>query len=164
MDDQDAVRAPAGRDLEVLAFVTQRGKCGPAVDQLRANAIAANLGLVGMVAGRFAHFPVERADLMQVGAIGLMTALDRFEPRVGAAFATFAIPHISGQIRHYLRDEIPMVQVPRRIRENASRTREMREVLAARLQRQPSVLELARATSLSITDVVEALVSTTFEN
>ena len=144
------------RDAAVNAYANSRSG-GPERESLRSEAIAANLGLVGMVVRSFLHAHIDRADLMQVGTIGLITALDRFDPTFGAAFATFALPHIAGQIRHYLRDELPIVQIPRRILGNATQLRLAREELIGRLHREPSRVELARAVDLTLADVVEAL-------
>src|SRR5439155_6070648 len=85
-----------------------------------------------------------REDLMQVGYIGLIAALDRFDPSSGVQFVTFAAPTIHGVIKHYLRDQGWMVKASRRLRELAMSLPRLRAGEEVRLGRPPTVAEIAK--------------------
>ena len=80
--------------------------------------IAGNLGLVHTIANRFEHRGHEREELFQIGCIGLMKAVDKFDLSLNLAFSTYAVPVIMGEIRRFLRDD-GMVKVSRTLKENA---------------------------------------------
>lgn len=115
------------------------------------------LPLVRSLARRYAHRGERLEDLVQVGAIGLIVAIDRFDPRRGEDLASFAIPTITGEIRNHLRDRTAVVRVPRRLAELTARLRRPRESLAARLSRLPTISELAREAGVDEADVAEAV-------
>ena len=85
--------------------------------------IAGNLGLVHTIANRFEHRGHEREELFQIGCIGLMKAVDKFDLSLNLAFSTYAVPVIMGEIRRFLRDD-GMVKVSRTLKENAYKGRE----------------------------------------
>lgn len=89
-------------------------------DGARDEAIRANLALVGYVAGRFLGRGYDYEDLYQCGCIGLIKAVDRFDPHYGVAFSTYAVPLIIGEIKRFLREDGP-VHVSRTIKENAAK-------------------------------------------
>lgn len=81
----------------------------------RNHVVQLNMGLVRKEAHRFLNQTTEAFDdLVQVGSIGLIRAIERFDARKGFAFSSFAIPYIRGEIQHYLRDKSPQVKIPRR--------------------------------------------------
>jgi RNA polymerase sigma-B factor len=95
-------------------------------------------------------------DLEQVAAIGLLKAIDRFDPGRGVAFSTFAVPTIAGELKRHLRDRSWSVHVPRSVQELTVRVERV-SALAGELGRSPTVAELAARTSASPERVVEAL-------
>ena len=115
------------------------------------------LPLVRALARRYANRGERLEDLVQVGSLGLIQAIDRFDPDRGCDFGAFAMPTICGEIKKHLRDRSAAVRVPRRLVELTVRVRSPRERLSACLRRPPTVSELARETGLAETEVVEAL-------
>lgn len=102
------------------------------------------LPLVRALARRFAHRGERLDDLVQVGSIGLLEAIDRFEPERGHDFSSFAVPTITGEIKNHLRDRAAAVRVPRRFAELTRDLHGARARLAASLARAPTLSELAR--------------------
>ena len=117
------------------------------------------MGLVRSVARRYARGGEPVDDLVQVGAIGLIKAVDRFEPERGNELRTVAVPAIEGEIRHHLRDRAPLVRAPRPVRELAARVRRAQVELGAREGRLPTPAELAQEVGATEADVVQALQS-----
>ncbi len=101
-----------------------------------------NMGLIWSVVRRFANKGVEKEDLFQIGSIGLLKAIDHFDPGYEVCFSTYAIPMITGEIRRYLRDD-GMLRVSRSLKEEAVRMYRCRETLERRLGREPTVAEIA---------------------
>jgi RNA polymerase sigma-B factor len=125
---------------------------------LRERLITAYLPLAASIARRFVHGDSELLDeLRQVAAIGLVKAVDRYDPERGAAFSTFAVPTIQGEIRRYFRDLTWTVRPPRDLQERALRLERERGRLTEQLGRAPTARELADAADCSLEDVVEAL-------
>ncbi len=118
--------------------------------------VAENLGLVRAVARRFENRGHDREEIFQIGCIGLMKAIDKFDVSLNLAFSTYAVPMITGEIRRFLRDD-GMVKVSRTLKENGYRISRARESLVTKLGREPSMLELAEATGLNREDIVLAL-------
>jgi RNA polymerase sigma-B factor len=113
--------------------------------------------LVRKIARRFTYTREPYEDLVQVGSIGLIKAIDRFEPARGVSLAAFAVPNILGEIRRYLRDLSSPVRVPRHDQEMCARIGLARRELTTRLQRPPSTSELAAAADLSDHELADAL-------
>jgi RNA polymerase sigma-B factor len=124
---------------------------------LRERLIASHLPLVHSIARRHLGRGEELEDLVQVGAIGLVKASDRFDPSRGVGFAAFAAPAIEGEIRNHLRDRTPPVRIPREQERIRGELRRRRDELAARLGRTPTVGELAEALSVDEGDIERAL-------
>ena len=123
----------------------------------RQQLIELHLPLVRALARRYAHCGEGLEDLVQVGSIGLIEAVDRFDPERGTDLASFAVPTITGEIKKHLRDRSTVVRIPRRLAELSALLRVRREVLAARLSRPPTVSELAQELGVGEDDVVEAM-------
>ena len=123
----------------------------------RERLIEAYLPLVETLARRFAHRGERLEDLVQVGSIGLIKAVDRFDPAHGVELATFATPNILGEIKRHLRDRSGTIRVPRRYQEVSARLRSAQRQLTARLQRTPTTSELAAAAELDERELVEVL-------
>ena len=122
----------------------------------REKLISGNLRLVLSVIQRFAGRGENMDDLFQVGCIGLIKAIDNFDPAHGVYFSTYGVPLISGEVRRYLRDRSPL-RVPRSIRDTAYRALQARERLTAEKGREPTAEELAEALELPRQEVVFAL-------
>nr|WP_166632841.1 RNA polymerase sigma factor SigF [Streptomyces sp. GC420] len=121
--------------------------------------IEMNLSLVRFVANRFRSRGDEMEDIIQVGTIGLIKAIDRFDLSREVEFPTFAVPYIVGEIKRFFRDTSWAVHVPRRLQELRVDLAKAKELLSARLDREPTVKELAEHLGLSEDEVVEGLVA-----
>lgn len=115
------------------------------------------LPLVRRLARRFANCGEGLEDLVQVGSIGLIEAIDRFDPRRGTDLVGFAIPTITGEIKRHLRDRSSVVRMPRRLSELALTLRPARSALADQLHRAPTLSELAQEVGVCEEDVVAAI-------
>ena len=115
------------------------------------------LPLSRAIARKFSGRGVEQEDLEQVAAMALMKAIERFEPQRGLKFSTFAMPTIAGEVRNYLRDKGSMLRMSRDNRTLLFRLQKTRDELIQRLQREPSIRELARAMELSDDDLLAML-------
>ncbi|MEU4102109.1 RNA polymerase sigma factor SigF [Streptomyces tanashiensis] len=118
--------------------------------------IEMNISLVRYAAGRFRHRGDEMEDIVQVGMIGLIKAIDRFELSREVEFTTFAVPYIVGEIKRFFRDTSWAVHVPRRLQEARVELAKATEELSTRLGRTPTVRELAELMSLTEEEVTEA--------
>ena len=113
--------------------------------------------LVRSLARRYAGRGEPVDDLVQVGAIGLIKAIDRFELERGVELSTYAVPTIVGEIRRHFRDRSWSVHVPRRMKELSLRVSRLVDDLSSELGRAPTVAELAAAADVEEEDVIEAL-------
>ena len=127
----------------------------------RTRAIEAYLPLAHKLARRYHPGPEPLDDLVQVACLGLVKAIDRFDPDAGPRFASFAIPTITGELRRHFRDTTWSVHVPRGVQEDALRVRQAMTALSERTGRAPTTGELAAATGLDAEQIVEALHATT---
>ncbi|MEU8523849.1 SigB/SigF/SigG family RNA polymerase sigma factor [Streptomyces sp. NBC_01216] len=123
---------------------------------VRSTLIDMNMSLVSYAAGRFRSRGDEYEDIVQVGAIGLIKAIDRFDLSREVQFSTFAVPYIVGEIKRYYRDTSWAVHVPRRLQEARVELARAGEELGGRLGRSPRVAELAEHMEVSEEEVVEA--------
>ena len=128
--------------------------------EARETLIEENMGLVHHVARRFLGRGVEAEDLFQIGAIGLMKAIDRFDLNYEVRFSTYAVPMIAGEIRRFLRDD-SMIKVSRSLKELASRGARLREEIRMREGRDPGVEELAGELQVEPEELVQAFDSCT---
>ena len=113
--------------------------------------------LVRSLARRYAGRGEPFDDLVQVGAIGLIKAIDRFELERPVELSTYAVPTIVGEIRRHFRDRSWSVQVPRRMKELSLRVSRLVDDLSSELGRTPTVAEIAAAADVEEEDVIEAL-------
>lgn len=118
--------------------------------------IEKNLGLVHHIVRRFAGRGCDPEDLFQIGTIGLMKAIDKFNLELGLKFSTYAVPMITGEIRRFLRDDGP-VKVSRTIKENGLKVKLARQKLQAREGREPTLQEITAETGLTREEVVVAM-------
>ena len=124
--------------------------------QAREKLIEGNLRLVLSVIQRFDKRGESPDDLFQVGCIGLIKAIQNFDPTKEVKFSTYGVPMIAGEVRRYLRDN-SAIRVSRSIRDVAYRVLQCKETMVTRLGREPSLEEIAKELSLAPEDVGEAL-------
>ena len=117
-----------------------------------------NAGLVYSMAKRFLGRGVEMEDLVQIGSIGLLKAIDHFDSSYDVRFSTYAVPMIIGEIRRYLRDD-GILKVSRSLKENCARIYSAREKLEKELGREPVLEEIAAAAELSVEEALMSLES-----
>jgi RNA polymerase sigma-B factor len=113
--------------------------------------------LVRSLANRYAGRGEPTEDLVQVGAIGLVKAIDRFELEKGVELSTYAVPTIVGEIRRHFRDRTWAIHVPRRLKELSMKLSRTRDELSAELGRSPTVAELAAAVGVDEEEAIDAL-------
>jgi RNA polymerase sigma-B factor len=124
---------------------------------VRNTLVELNLALVKFAASRFRSRSEPMEDIIQVGTIGLIKAIDRFELSRGVEFPTFAMPTIVGEIKRFFRDTSWSVRVPRRLQELRLDLARAGDELAQQLDRAPTVAELADRLDLSKDEVVEGM-------
>ncbi|MFD3589934.1 RNA polymerase sigma factor SigF [Streptomyces sp. NPDC058683] len=127
----------------------------PEFQYARNTLIEMNMSLVRFAAGRFRNRGDDMEDIVQTGMIGLIKAIDRFELSREVEFTSFALPYIVGEIKRFFRDTTWAVHVPRRLQELRVELAKAREELSSRLDREPTVAELATLMNLSEGEVVE---------
>ncbi|MEB3206054.1 MAG: sigma-70 family RNA polymerase sigma factor [Vampirovibrionales bacterium] len=145
-------------DTLVLQYLGQK-KTNADRQKLRNKIVAACLPYVQRLAKNLARRsddPVE--DLIQVGTIGLMKALDRFNPLAGTQFKTYATCYINGEIRHYLRDQVAMIKPSRKAYELYYRMNQIVERLSHHLGRTPTDFEIAQELECPVTELHQARV------
>jgi RNA polymerase sigma-B factor len=117
------------------------------------------MSLVRSLARRYANRGEQLDDLVQIGAIGLIKAIDRFDLERGVELTTYATPNIIGEIKRHFRDRGWAVRVPRGLQELNMRVTRLIEQLTVQLGRAPTISEIAKAASVEEEDVLEALES-----
>jgi RNA polymerase sigma-B factor len=130
---------------------------GVARERLQEQIVIRYSGLVKWIAGRYVNPAVEREELEQVGFLGLVLAIQRFDPDRGSDFISFARPTVQGEIRRYFRDKRRWIRLPRRLQTTKAVLREATERLTHALGRAPTVTELAADLAVDEELVLEAL-------
>lgn len=124
--------------------------------EARARLVEENTGLVWCVVKRFYNRGVEMEDLFQIGTIGLLKAIDKFDLNYDVKFSTYAVPMIAGEIKRFLRDD-GMIKVSRSLKELSYKAYLCREKLQERFGREPSVTELAGELGVEPEELMAAL-------
>jgi RNA polymerase sigma-B factor len=120
---------------------------------LRNRVVNLNVGLVRKTTHRISHqCAVPFEDLEQVGYMGLITAVERFDPTQGYAFSSFAVPYIRGEILHFLRDQASTVRIPRCWQQLRNEGKKAAQRLTAALGRQPNDLEMAAELKIEVSE------------
>ncbi|MCC8049833.1 MAG: SigB/SigF/SigG family RNA polymerase sigma factor [Clostridiales bacterium] len=132
------------------------GKAHKGDKEARAQLAEENMGLVYTVVRRFAGRGCDYEDLVQIGSIGLLKAIDNFNDSFDVRFSTYAVPMIAGEIRRFLRDD-GLIRVSRLLKETAARAMHAREELEQRGVAEPTMEKLALATGVSPEELVMAL-------
>ncbi|MEU2563518.1 RNA polymerase sigma factor SigF [Streptomyces longispororuber] len=157
-----AVTVPDGLDTRTLSRslflrLAALDQDSPERVYVRDTLIELNLPLVRYAAARFRSRNEPMEDIVQVGTIGLIKAIDRFDCERGVEFPTFAMPTVVGEIKRFFRDTSWSVRVPRRLQELRLALTKASDDLAQRLDRSPTVPELAAVLGVSEEDVVDGL-------
>ncbi len=119
-----------------------------------------NVGLVWSIVRRFINRGHEPDDLFQIGTIGLIKAIDKFDFSFKVKFSTYAVPMIMGEIKRYLRDD-GMIKVSRSLKETSVKIKRSREMLTNKFGREPTIEEVCDELNLDREDVIMALESNT---
>ena len=125
-------------------------------EEARAQIVEENTGLVWCIVRRFTGRGTELEDLFQIGTIGLLKAIDKFDLSYEVKFSTYAVPMISGEIKRFLRDD-GMIKVSRSLKELSYKGYQAQEVLGRKLGREPSVTELAEYLDVSPEELTMAM-------
>ena len=144
------------RRMELLMAYYQN----PSVE-VRNQLVRLNAGLVRKIAHRISYQCVEPyEDLEQIGYIGLIRAIERFDPAQNRAFSSFAVPYIRGEMLHFLRDKGSVIKIPRRWQELQQEGRRVSRDLATTLGRFPKDAEIAQALKVSLQEWQESKLAT----
>lgn len=153
LSDMNLPRFPLLSEKEMMELLhkAQKGDI-----DARERLINCNLKLIFNLIQRFAHRGYELEDLFQIGSIGLIKAIDKFDFSYGVRFSTYAVPMIIGEIRRFLRDDHP-IKVPRSYKEMVYKINRSREKLSLTLQRDPTINEIATDIEIASEDIIIAL-------
>lgn len=129
----------------------------PTDEEVQEKVVLFYKNLVESLAGKYAKNSMVHEDLVQVGMIGLIAAVRRYDPKYERSFESFAIPTILGEIKRYIRDKTWSVHVPRRIKELGPKIKRAAEELTAKNQKTATVQEIAEYLEITEEDVLEAM-------
>ena len=124
----------------------------------REQLVTENMGLVWSIVRRFKGRGCDMEDLTQIGCIGLLKAIDKFDLSYEVRFSTYAVPIITGEVKRFLRDD-GMIKVSRTLKETAQKAKYAGEQLAGKLGREPTLAELSEAMGLPAEELAAALES-----
>ncbi len=153
LSEMNLPRFPLLSDEE-MKYLIQRAKDGD--QEARERLVNCNLKLVFNLVQRFVNRGYELEDLFQIGTIGLIKAIDKFDLSYDVKFSTYAVPLIIGEIRRFLRDDSP-VKVSRSVKEMANKINKSREKLLAALGRDPTIAEIAEDVGYDREEIVNAM-------
>ena len=115
-----------------------------------------NTGLIWSIVRRFLNRGHEGEDLFQIGCIGMLKAIDRFDTEFDVAFSTYAVPMIAGEIRRFIRDD-GIVKISRKIKENQMKIMHQREIYINEKKQEPTIEELEKVCNLTKEEIVMAM-------
>lgn len=115
-----------------------------------------NTGLIWSIVRRFLNRGHEGEDLFQIGCIGMLKAIDRFDTEFDMAFSTYAVPMIAGEIRRFIRDD-GIVKISRKIKENQMKIMHQREIYINEKKQEPTIEELEKVCDLTKEEIVMAM-------
>ena len=115
-----------------------------------------NTGLIWSIVRRFLNRGYEGEDLFQIGCIGMLKAIDRFDTEFDVAFSTYAVPMIAGEIRRFIRDD-GIVKISRKIKENQMKIMHQREIYINEKKQEPTIEELEKVCDLTKEEIVIAM-------
>lgn len=149
--DTYSLKVPTAQEMQKL-FKKKIAGCRESREKI----IKGNLRLVLSVLKQFHNRGENVDDLFQVGCVGLVKAVDNFDPSIGVKFSTYAVPMILGEIRRYLRDN-NAIRVSRSLRRTAHKALQAKEQLAKSIGREPTIEEIAASLEILPEEVVQAL-------
>lgn len=147
------------RERELIAIMSDPDSTEGELASARDELVTIHIPLVEYLARRFRDRGESEEDLRQVGMVGLIKAVDRFDPSMGNEFSTFATPTIVGEIKRYFRDHGWSVRVPRRLQEMRMKISRTSEEISQLKGRSPTVAELAEAIGVPEEQIIEGLES-----
>jgi RNA polymerase sigma-B factor len=152
-EPQPAASLPADRQAErlIVEFARTRDP------RLRDRLVLMHDRMVRYLASRFDSRLSPPEDVIQVAYIGLISAIDRFDPKKGVSFVTYAIPTIVGEIKRYFRDQTWVLKAPRKLRDLGLNLKKLRQDLEQKLGRSPSVQEMAEAAEVTEERLLQAM-------
>jgi len=145
--------APRRRTTEALFRALRAG----GDDEVRAELIERHLPLARSLAARYSYTPQPLDDLFQVASLGLVKAVDGFDPARGTAFASYAVATMLGELRRHMRDTAWTVHVPRALQEQVVAVERAERALTARQAASPTVEALAAEAGITAEEVLDAL-------
>ncbi|AHF09827.1 MULTISPECIES: RNA polymerase sporulation sigma factor SigF [Dehalobacter] len=153
LSDMNLPRFPLLSDQELMELLhkAQNGDI-----DARERLVNCNLKLIFNMIQRFSHRGYDLEDLFQIGTIGLIKAIDKFDFSYGVKFSTYAVPMIIGEIRRFLRDDHP-IKVPRSYKELVYKINRSREKLSSELNREPTLNEIAEDIGTPSEDIILAI-------
>ena len=128
--------------------------------EARDRLVQENMGLIWSIVRRFGNRGYEQEDLFQIGCIGLIKAIDKFDNAFEVKFSTYAVPLIMGEIKRFMRDD-GMIKVSRSVKENSWKIRRTSLEMAQSLGREPTIEEISRKMEIPVQDIVVAMESLT---
>ncbi len=134
----------------------QKYKANPTIAN-RNKLVEDHLYMVEILIRKYLGKGIEYDDLYQVGALALVSAVERFDPDKGFEFSSFATPTILGEIKKYFRDKQWSLKVPRRLKEISAKVQDAKEKLSTELGKNPTIQEIAQFTGLSDEQIIEAM-------
>ncbi len=140
--------------MEEISVLIEKSQAGD--KEAREVLIENNLGLVHYIVKRFAGRGYELEDLFQIGTIGLIKAIDKFNLSYDVKFSTYAVPMIMGEIKRFLRDD-GMIKVSRTLKENGIKAKRAMEKLTGKLGRDPYLYEVSEESGLTVEEITLAL-------
>lgn len=146
-----------GEATALLRARTQHRPGEPEYERLRGEIIVLCLPLAEHIARRFSGRGEPYDDLLQVARMGLIQAIDRFDPDSGSELLSFAVPTVMGEVRRHFRDRAPVIRVPRRSRELHYRILRVREELSQQQGRTPTTAEIAACLDVPTCQVSKAI-------
>lgn len=139
--------------MDTIALISKAHKGDKAA---REQLVMDNLGLIWSIVKRFTNRGYEAEDLFQIGSIGLIKAIDKFDESFDVKFSTYAVPMITGEIKRFLRDD-GMIKISRSIKENQAKVMKTAETLMHKNGREATINEIAKESGLDVSDVVAAM-------
>lgn len=143
----------SGRDINNAELIA-KAKAGD--KQAQATLVENNVGLVWSIVRRFQNRGHEIDDLFQIGCIGLIKSINKFDSSFDVRFSTYAVPMIIGEIKRFLRDD-GIIKVSRSLKETSNKARITREVMSKELGREPTINEMAQRLNISTEELVMAV-------
>lgn len=153
MDTFESFDREKGNENEILDLIV---KAQGGDEQAKEELVKRNIALVKSIVKRFLNRGYEYEDLFQIGVIGLIKAINNYDPKFNVQFSTYAVPMIMGEIKRFLRDDGP-IKVSRSLKELASKVQAVKEQLESRMCREPTIHEVAREMGISPEELVHAM-------